>query len=67
MSLLASIVQHPHDRDEMTQAEWLRFLSDWQSSGLEDVIEFAAASPTWRDWPVYVFTNTARAAQAVAS
>lgn len=65
MSLqLRDLIEHPHDRGEFTYGEWLWFLSDWETSGVDDVMKFAAGSPTWRDTPAYFFTNTVLALTA---
>lgn len=57
------LTQHPHDRGEFTASEWNQFLMDWRDSGVEDWLEFGGGSPTWRDVPVYFFTNTVASLQ----
>ena len=57
-SLIDLLAPTPHDRGELTQGEWLQFLADWKRSGIDDVVEVAGGSPSWRDLPVQVLINT---------
>jgi hypothetical protein len=60
------LVEHPHDRGELTYIELLQLLRDWEESGhpftWEGMLDFGASSPTWGDLPLHVITRTLRSA-----